>query len=109
LLRKTELNQDVDFLREGVGAMAQQLMEREVAQHVGAEAIYGEAVSADGHLVVSGGADGTVRLWSIRQDHHELTNTGAVAAQLAIMEGSHGHRPRRNCVGRQSPGRQWRL
>jgi hypothetical protein len=39
LLRKTELDEDVDFLREGVGAMAQQLMEREVAQHVGAEAI----------------------------------------------------------------------
>ena len=37
LLRKAELDEDVDFLREGVRAMAQQLMELEVAQHVGAE------------------------------------------------------------------------
>jgi putative transposase len=37
LLRKAELEEDVDFLREGVRAMAQQLMELEVAQHVGAE------------------------------------------------------------------------
>ena len=37
LLRKAELEEDVDFLREGVRAMAQQLMELEVAQHVGAD------------------------------------------------------------------------
>jgi putative transposase len=37
LLRKAELNQDVDFLREGVRVMAQQLMEIEVAQHLGAD------------------------------------------------------------------------
>ena len=37
LLRKAELDEDVDFLREGVRAMAQPLMELEVAQHVGAE------------------------------------------------------------------------
>jgi Transposase, Mutator family len=37
LLRKAELDKDVDFLREGVRAMAQQLMELEVAQHVGAD------------------------------------------------------------------------
>jgi Transposase, Mutator family len=37
LLRKAELEEDVDFLREGVPAMAQQLMELEVAQQVGAE------------------------------------------------------------------------
>ena len=37
LLRKAELDEDVDFLREGVRAMAQQLMELEVVQHVGAE------------------------------------------------------------------------
>src|SRR5438552_3755603 len=37
LLRKAELDSDVDFLREGVRVMAQQLMELEVAQHVGAE------------------------------------------------------------------------
>ena len=37
LLRKAELDEDVDFLREGVRAMAQQLMELEVAQHVGAD------------------------------------------------------------------------
>ena len=37
LLRKAELDEDVDFLREGVRAMAQQLMELEVAQHVRAD------------------------------------------------------------------------
>src|SRR5437764_12373973 len=37
LLRKAEFDEDVDFLREGVRAMAQQLMELEVAQHVGAD------------------------------------------------------------------------
>jgi putative transposase len=37
LLRKAELDSDVDFLREGVRVMAQQLMELEVAQHVGAD------------------------------------------------------------------------
>jgi putative transposase len=37
LLRKAELNEDVDFLREGVRVMAQQLMEIEVAQHLGAD------------------------------------------------------------------------
>jgi putative transposase len=37
LLRKAELDEDVDFLREGVRLMAQQLMEAEVAQHVGAD------------------------------------------------------------------------
>ena len=36
LLGKAELEDDVDFLREGVRLMAQQLMEAEVAQHVGA-------------------------------------------------------------------------
>jgi transposase-like protein len=37
LLRKAELDQNVDFLREGVRAMAQELMEIEVAQQLGAE------------------------------------------------------------------------
>src|SRR4051812_19150340 len=37
LLRKAELDEDVDFLREGVRAMAQQLRELEVAQHIGAD------------------------------------------------------------------------
>ena len=37
LLRKAELDEDVDFLREGVRAMAQELMELEVTQHVGAD------------------------------------------------------------------------
>lgn len=37
LLRKAELEDDIDFLREGVRLMAQQLMETEVAQHVGAD------------------------------------------------------------------------
>jgi transposase-like protein len=37
LLRKAELDEDVDFLREGVRVMAQQLMELEVSQHVGAD------------------------------------------------------------------------
>lgn len=37
LLRKAELEEDVDFLREGVRLMAQQLMEVEVSEHVGAE------------------------------------------------------------------------
>ena len=47
LLRKAELDEDVDFLREGVRAMAQQLMELEVAQHVGAEK-YERAASRSG-------------------------------------------------------------
>ena len=37
LLRKAELNGDVDFLREGVRMMAQEVMEIEVAQQLGAE------------------------------------------------------------------------
>ena len=37
LLRKADLDGDVDFLREGVRLLAQQLMELEVAQHLGAE------------------------------------------------------------------------
>ena len=37
LLRKAELEQDADFLREGVRVLAQELMELEVAQHVGAD------------------------------------------------------------------------
>ena len=37
LLRKAELDGDVDFLRDGVRVLAQELMEIEVAQHVGAE------------------------------------------------------------------------
>src|SRR5690348_12091018 len=36
LLRKAQLSEDVDFLREGVRVLAQALMEVEVAQHVGA-------------------------------------------------------------------------
>jgi transposase-like protein len=37
LLRKAELDGDVDFLHEGVRLLAQQLMELEVSQHLGAE------------------------------------------------------------------------
>src|SRR5919198_1197076 len=37
LLRKAELTGDVDFLREGVRMLAQEVMEIEVAQHLGAE------------------------------------------------------------------------
>ena len=37
LLRKAELEQDSDFLREGVQLLGQTLMELEVTQHVGAE------------------------------------------------------------------------
>ena len=36
LLRKAQLSDDVDFLREGVRALAQALMEAEVARHIGA-------------------------------------------------------------------------
>src|SRR5690348_16576161 len=36
LLRKAQLSEDVDFLREGVRVLAQALMEVEVRQHVGA-------------------------------------------------------------------------
>jgi putative transposase len=36
LLRKAQLSEDVDFLREGVRALAHALMEVEVTQHVGA-------------------------------------------------------------------------
>lgn len=37
LLRKAELERDVDFLREGARVLSQALMELEVSQHVGAE------------------------------------------------------------------------
>ena len=37
LLRKAELDDDVDFLRDGMRVLAQALMETEVSQHVGAE------------------------------------------------------------------------
>jgi transposase-like protein len=37
LLRRAELDDSADFLREGVRVLAQELMELEVAQHVGAE------------------------------------------------------------------------
>jgi transposase-like protein len=37
LLRKAEVEHDVDFLREGIRVLAQALMELEVAQHLGAE------------------------------------------------------------------------
>ncbi len=37
LLRKAELDGDVDFLREGVRVCSEALMELEVTQHVGAE------------------------------------------------------------------------
>jgi putative transposase len=37
LLRKAELERDADFLREGVRALSEALMELEVTQHVGAE------------------------------------------------------------------------
>lgn len=36
LLRKAQLSEDVDFLREGVRVLAQALMEAEVTQHLGA-------------------------------------------------------------------------
>ena len=35
-VRKVQLSDDVDFLREGVRTLAQALMEAEVTQHVGA-------------------------------------------------------------------------
>ena len=37
LLRKAELEQDADFLRDGAQALAQALMELELSQHLGAE------------------------------------------------------------------------
>ena len=37
LLRKAQMEEDTDFLREGVRALSQALMELEVAQHIGAE------------------------------------------------------------------------
>ena len=37
LLRKAELDGDVDFLREGVRVLSQALLELEVTRHVGAE------------------------------------------------------------------------
>jgi putative transposase len=37
LLRKAEVEQDADFLRDGAQALAQALMELEVSQHLGAE------------------------------------------------------------------------
>ncbi|MCL6432414.1 MAG: IS256 family transposase [Anaerolineae bacterium] len=37
LLRKAQMGEDVDFLREGVRALSQALMELEVTEHIGAE------------------------------------------------------------------------
>lgn len=37
LLRKAQVDQDVDFLREGVKTLSQAMMELEVSQHLGAE------------------------------------------------------------------------
>ena len=37
LLRKAEMETDTDFLRDGVRMLAQELMELEVSQHVGAD------------------------------------------------------------------------
>ena len=37
LVRKAELDEDTDFLREGVRVLSQAVMELEVSQHVGAE------------------------------------------------------------------------
>jgi putative transposase len=37
LLRKAQLNEDIDFLREGVRVLSQAIMELEVTQHLGAE------------------------------------------------------------------------
>ena len=37
LLRKAQMTDDVDFLREGVRVFSEAVMEREVTQHVGAE------------------------------------------------------------------------
>src|SRR3954454_11742753 len=37
LVRKAEVNGDVDFLREGVRVLSRALMEVEVSQHLGAE------------------------------------------------------------------------
>jgi hypothetical protein len=36
LVRKAQVSDDIDFLREGVHALAQALMELEVTQHLGA-------------------------------------------------------------------------
>ncbi len=48
LLRKAELERDADFLREGVRLLAQQLMELEVSQHLGAEKYVRAHQRADG-------------------------------------------------------------
>jgi transposase-like protein len=37
LLRKAQLEEDADFLREGMRVFAQAVMELEVTQHLGAE------------------------------------------------------------------------
>ena len=37
LLRKAQLERDADFLREGVRALSQALMELEVTEHLGAD------------------------------------------------------------------------
>ena len=60
LLRKAELEEDVDCLREGVRLMAQQLMETEVAQHVGADKL--RLTRFDGHLKTGDTCPDGVRL-----------------------------------------------
>ncbi len=53
LVRKAELEDDVDFLREGVRLMAQQLMEAEVTQYVGADKFKRTAASNCGSRVLA--------------------------------------------------------
>src|SRR5919206_3575651 len=66
LLRKAELSGDVDFLREGVRVLAQEVMEIEVAQHLGAER-YERAVERNGER--NGYRD---RTWDTRVGSLEL-------------------------------------
>jgi transposase-like protein len=54
LLRKAEMEHDTDFLREGVRALSQALMEMEVQEHIGAATLMSVAPSAAATVTATG-------------------------------------------------------
>src|SRR5439155_372684 len=89
LLRKAELDSDVDFLREGVRVMAQQLMELEVAQHVSGESAV-SGIGYRGRAVSDAQAGGAVPVLLARCDVPQ--------SQAGAPRGQHGGG---HCRGRQ--------
>jgi transposase-like protein len=59
LLRKAQMEHDADFLKEGVRALSQMLMEMEVEEHIGASRHERSARGARGSATVTGKGPGT--------------------------------------------------